>query len=403
MKRFFCTLTLLWFLNPGLALAAWTDDFQAESDSYGLDVAVESALSNNVSGGDILAFIVANSAKFQARSGMIALFCAGADQSYVRTSAEKLGIPNADISVALEQSIAKCPDKIALSGRDVAAGPPSAATSASVPDRQLPFGNPDYLISSSVVAAGVAVWGAGASFGSPSSSPAATQPANTAPTQPTAGAAPQTIWQPLPGKALDVGIAANGTAWAVGLDSGIYRWDGAKWNQIQGAGVHIAVAPDGNAWVIARDGTIWRFDGQSFTRQKAPKASAIDIGANGDVWIVDDHQMMLKWNPDGSWSKRSGKGSAIAVAPDGNPWVLLRGGSIAQLAGNRFNAIPGPKAMDIGISADGTVWVTDAQQKIHRRTGNTWELIPGQAVTIAGAGGGKAWVITQNNEIFAMR
>jgi len=65
--------------------------------------------------------------------------------------------------------------------------------------------------------------------------------------------------------------------------------------------------------------------------------------------------------------------------------------------------VASPNAIDIGISADGTVWITDTQQNIHRRIGNRWELVPGQAVSVTGAGGGNAWVVTKNNEIFAMQ
>ncbi|MCI5139842.1 MAG: hypothetical protein D3922_15855 [Candidatus Electrothrix sp. AR1] len=119
MRNIFCAISVWILLGAGVAQAAWTDIFIDEYDGFGMSVAVENALNNNVSPNEILTFIISNSDKFETKTGLKALYCAGADRDAVREAANKLGITVKDVSVSLEESIAECGDKQTLTDRDL--------------------------------------------------------------------------------------------------------------------------------------------------------------------------------------------------------------------------------------------------------------------------------------------
>lgn len=118
MRNIFGAMLLLMLLGAGVAQAAWTEQFVGNYDKFGMSVAVEDALSDDVSPKAILTFIISNSEQFETKTGLKALYCAGADRDAVREAANKLGITVEDVSVALEESIAECGDKITLGDRD---------------------------------------------------------------------------------------------------------------------------------------------------------------------------------------------------------------------------------------------------------------------------------------------
>jgi hypothetical protein len=71
----------------------------------------------------------------------------------------------------------------------------------------------------------------------------------------------------LPGKARDIGVGANGIAWAIGANVvsgdgfGVYRWDGSNWEAMPGAGFRITVGPQGEPWVVNSHNDIYRWSG----------------------------------------------------------------------------------------------------------------------------------------------
>ncbi len=70
-------------------------------------------------------------------------------------------------------------------------------------------------------------------------------------------------WRKLPGRARDIGIGADGSVWAIGMDDragghGIYRFNGSDWDKVPGSGTQISVGPDGEPWVVNRSGDLYR-------------------------------------------------------------------------------------------------------------------------------------------------
>ncbi|WPD21825.1 MAG: hypothetical protein SD837_16645 [Candidatus Electrothrix scaldis] len=140
MKKILCITVLMILFGAGIAQANWQDDFVSDYDEFGMSVAVEEALHNDITPDEILSFIISHSEKFQTKVGLKALYCAGADRDAVREAANKLGITVEDLSVALEESIAECGDKKTLSDRDLFDGGPGKRLGLS--DRDLIDGGP---------------------------------------------------------------------------------------------------------------------------------------------------------------------------------------------------------------------------------------------------------------------
>ncbi|MCI5120164.1 MAG: hypothetical protein D3908_03025, partial [Candidatus Electrothrix sp. AUS4] len=122
MKSIFCMMVLMALMilsGAGVAQADWKKDFVSDNDAFGMSVAVEEALNNDITSDEILSFVISNSEQFETKKGLKALYCAGADRDDVREAANKLGITVEDVSVALEESIAECGDKRTLTDRDL--------------------------------------------------------------------------------------------------------------------------------------------------------------------------------------------------------------------------------------------------------------------------------------------
>jgi hypothetical protein len=62
----------------------------------------------------------------------------------------------------------------------------------------------------------------------------------------------------MPGAAKDVGIGADGAAWVIGTDLGIYRFEGSNWAMKPGGAAQIAAGPNGIVWVVNDGGAIYQ-------------------------------------------------------------------------------------------------------------------------------------------------
>ncbi len=147
----------------------------------------------------------------------------------------------------------------------------------------------------------------------------------------------------MPGKAIDIGIGANGIVWIVGINVvpggyGIYRWTGTEFVGVPGGGVRISVDPQGYAWIVDSALNIYRFDGSAFVRMPG-QAKDIGIGGDGSVFIAGGNDAVYKWNGVSAWVQLDGSG-LIAVAADGagNPWGVNAGRNI--YAGTNTNVAP---------------------------------------------------------------
>jgi hypothetical protein len=221
------------------------------------------------------------------------------------------------------------------------------------------------------------------------------------------------LWEWLPGTALDIGVGADGTAWAVGTDPygfdyGLYRWDGHDWYESGGAAIRVDVDPLGRPWIINDYHEIWRQERSGGWVRLPGAAHDIGVGADGSVWVVGVKERgggyeIYKLGSYG-WIRVEGSGVRIDVDPEGRPWVINHDDQIYRLENGLWRRMPG-KAKDIGVGADGSVWVIGVDERlggygIYRFNGTGWDKIPGSARQISVGPDGEPWVVNRDGDIF---
>jgi hypothetical protein len=201
------------------------------------------------------------------------------------------------------------------------------------------------------------------------------------------------VWQRLSGRAQDIAVGADGSAWAIGTKAQpggaeIYRFSGRDWVRVAGAGLRIAVGAQGQPWVVNAEGRIYSRSGERW-REMPGRASDIGIGG-GEVWIVGTQPQpggfdIQRWN-GAAWSRVDGAAVRIAVGPRGEPWVVNAEGRIFRRVDNRWAEVPG-RARDIAVSSTGVAWVigTDPAPggfSIHHWSGSNFVRVEGAATQI---------------------
>lgn len=119
MKKYALAATLFFALMSGQAQAGWQDDFVQDYDKFGLDVAVENALADDIKPQTILAYVFKNREKFDTDLSLQAIYCSGVDVDVVERAGIVLGIPELVVKRTLEASIKECGSKVALTDRDI--------------------------------------------------------------------------------------------------------------------------------------------------------------------------------------------------------------------------------------------------------------------------------------------
>lgn len=218
-----------------------------------------------------------------------------------------------------------------------------------------------------------------------------------------------TAWRHLPGKALDLVFAPDGSAWHLGSNHVIYQWceTYSRWTARGSAdgAVQIAVGADSNIWYFNSAGDIFR--GKGSVWQKVPgQALSLTIGASGIIWRVGTDHRMYRWRY-GKWEADTIYGSAmkIAVGPDGSPWHIGNPTrDIYRRVSDKWRRVPG-QALDLSIGADGSIWHVGLNKMgdghaMYRWGRYDWEPIDGTAMRVAVAPNGLPWQVNRFGDIF---
>ena len=133
-----------------------------------------------------------------------------------------------------------------------------------------------------------------------------------------------------PGTATDISEGADGSVWVIGTNPvpggyGIYRWTGTGWAGVPGAAVSIAVAPDGTPFVINAAHQIYEWTNGGWALGPGA-ARAIALGADGSLWVVGTNLVpggygIYRWTGTG-WAGVAGGAIDITVGPVGRPWII---------------------------------------------------------------------------------
>lgn len=228
-------------------------------------------------------------------------------------------------------------------------------------------------------------------------------------------------WETLPGAALDIG-AADDTAWIIGSNNTIFKWDPAAktWTQSNGIASRIAVQADGVPWVVDANGSIFQRTTNSAASgnwtQRAGCAKDIGVGIDGSVWIVGCSAVnggygMFKWNGL-SWTMDATGGGATRIAVDstGKPWIVNSNFEIFKRSSNDPNngswTMVSGGARDIGVGPAGYPWIIGTSSTSGGYNvfawddqAGTWVSVPGGATQISVGRNGRPWMTNSNGAI----
>ena len=238
---------------------------------------------------------------------------------------------------------------------------------------------------------------------------------------PHTAAAIEMFWEPLPGKAKDIGVGADGSVWIVGsgiTNGDVYQWNGSNWKLIGGSGVLIAVGPAGDPWVVDMGANLYhRINNQWVLITQTGSATGIGVGADGTVLVPGGKscfcgpvfdQSLFQYSPVTGFTELPGGGHGAVIEPDGRGWwVLDSNGRIFRWQGGpEYEQIPG-HARDLSRSANGDIWIIGGgafetgNDRIFRWNGVQFEeASTGQARQISVAPDGTPWVVNGSGSIF---
>ena len=227
-------------------------------------------------------------------------------------------------------------------------------------------------------------------------------------------------WRPLPGRARDIGVGADGSVWIIGTkpigaagDFGIYKFIGNNWAGVNGGAVRIAVGPNGVPWIVNSAGQIFRREGDAW-KPLPGRAKDIGVGADGSVWIVGTKPIGAAGDfgiyklTGANWTSVDGGGVRIAVGPDGMPWIVNSAGQIFRRNGNSWKGLPG-RGRDIGIGPNSSAWLvgTDrvgnaADFGIYGWDGASWKKSVGGGTGISVGPNAVPWIVNSAGSIFKL-
>ena len=227
----------------------------------------------------------------------------------------------------------------------------------------------------------------------------------------TAGANATNAWESVSGKATDIAIGTDGTAYAISPtkanSSGyqIFKRESTanNWTKLPGAGYRIAVSGT-TPWVINLRGQIYSLSGSKWQIVRGPKAKDIGASAKG-VWIVDMNGKLHK-REGNRWKNVPGTATRVDIDQDGRPWAVDEKGSIWVHGNNqRWQKLPG-QGIDVAVDVPGKGTVIDKSGNIFVYDGakRNWVATSREEDALAvGAGSGQVWRVTKNNQIYRMK
>jgi hypothetical protein len=164
--------------------------------------------------------------------------------------------------------------------------------------------------------------------------------------------------------------------WCVNANDKIYRRTGSGWTLMPGAAVNVSVAADGTAWVVNRAGNAYRWTGTDWIQVSA-SLTQVSVGSANLVWGVNANDQIFRWLGGDSWEQITGSAVNVSVAADGAVWAVNRAGNIYQWSGSGWRQVSG-SLKQVSVASANAVWGVSANDKICRWLGgDSWEQITG--------------------------
>ena len=225
----------------------------------------------------------------------------------------------------------------------------------------------------------------------------------------------KTRWKRITGRATDIAVGGDGTAWVVGSNKvaggfGIWHRTGKSdsWTAIKGGATRIAV--QGTVpWAVNDKGEIRQYNAgtRNWKRIRGPKA--IDIGAStAGVWLIGEPRRGADYSiyrrVGHRWERATGAAVRVDVDLAGNPWVVNNAGQLFAFVKKKWSRFKAERAADVSVNVFGEPWVVTSAGELVRFDirSNTWLKSVGEEA-VAAATGTTTWYLDSNRAIFKTR
>jgi hypothetical protein len=206
-------------------------------------------------------------------------------------------------------------------------------------------------------------------------------------------------WEPMPGRATDIGASDN-TIFVNNSNGYIYKWNHADsvWNQFMDGGnvIHLDAKGSDELVVVNNKGRLYYRDTSSNKWVLDQHASAlydVGIGEDGTLWVTTVKDMMGGVENTLNFNHLFNQKTTHNEFDQRYEYAIYR-----KKPGQNWQKMPG-SLVRIDVDKNGNAWGINRKQEIYRWTGNDWEKIEGYAVDI-GVGGGNVWVVNSDGFVF---
>jgi len=203
------------------------------------------------------------------------------------------------------------------------------------------------------------------------------------------------------GKLTQIAVGNAQQIWGVNANDQIYRRTGAGWTQMPGAAVNVSAAADGTAWVVNRAGNIYQWTGADW-RQVSGSLTQVSVGSANLVWGVNANDQIFRWLGGDSWEQITGAAVNVSVAADGAVWIVSRNGNIYQWTGAGWRQVSG-SLKQVSVGSASAVWSVNANAQVYRWLGgDSWEQITGSLKWVSVGNDGTVMGATPDNTPVAL-
>jgi hypothetical protein len=258
-------------------------------------------------------------------------------------------------------------------------------------------------------------------------------------------------WEQLPGAAVSISIASDGTCWCINAGSQLFEWKGTAWQQMPGDGKQISVAGRNDVWLVNNRDELWHYNGTAWSRvpgdcvsiSAGEDGSVVVVNRGGQIWrakvgtsgqftqmpggatqvschdydtvaVVNSAGNIYVWNPQANtFQQASGAAKHISVGGHGytHVWCVNQG---QQMFGHRstplFAAAPPAQfnwkqgngdLVTVSCGGHNVIGINSGQQIWRLKADNhNWEQLPGAAVSISIGSDGTCWCINAGSQLF---
>ena len=221
------------------------------------------------------------------------------------------------------------------------------------------------------------------------------------------------IYTTIPGNYVDVGIGAEGSVLAAGVDGALYCFDNTSKRfqfALAGSIKKLAVAGNGAPWIIDAQGRVAFFEKDAWRLVLDFKANDIAIGQDGGAYATNAINDLVY--------RFSGVSNTFELVTAYGSGVPLRAKSIAFVAGQLWAVTPAKQllkcekdncqlqivsATDVSSGPEGSLFITDLAGGVQRwnARGGNFISVKGRGVALSVGPQGLPWLVSGGGQIFS--